>query len=154
MNVALVALLLSAVAITSSSGTTLINCASFTCTPDRCSEPQCPCGTYKDHCGCCDLCYTCPGAQCNLVASRRLHREPQHAFITTVQDERSLGSTLVRRSGHSKLLSDVACELRSRHLQPGHVAHQGSVLVELTRTSAAAVTSATSARVTSATRGS
>uniref|UniRef100_A0A224Z434 Metastriate insulin growth factor binding protein n=1 Tax=Rhipicephalus zambeziensis TaxID=60191 RepID=A0A224Z434_9ACAR len=66
MNVALVALLLSAVAITSSSATTLINCASFTCTPDRCSEPQCPCGTYKDHCGCCDLCYTCPGAQCNL----------------------------------------------------------------------------------------
>ncbi|XP_037523344.1 8.6 kDa transglutaminase substrate-like [Rhipicephalus sanguineus] len=65
MNVALVTLLFSAVAITSSSGTSLLSCSSFTCTPDYCEQRQCPCGSYKDHCGCCDLCYQCPGDQCN-----------------------------------------------------------------------------------------
>ncbi|KAH7942941.1 hypothetical protein HPB52_002716 [Rhipicephalus sanguineus] len=48
------------------SATQLPDCSSFTCTPDICGQSQCPCGTYKDHCDCCDICYKCPGAECNL----------------------------------------------------------------------------------------
>ncbi|KAH7950416.1 hypothetical protein HPB49_023832 [Dermacentor silvarum] len=66
MNAALIALLFVAVAILSVSATSPLNCAAVTCTPGSCRPVECACGTYKDQCGCCDICYKCPGEQCNL----------------------------------------------------------------------------------------
>ncbi|KAH7942942.1 8.6 kDa transglutaminase substrate [Rhipicephalus sanguineus] len=65
MNAAFTALLFVAVVIASSSATSPPNCAAVTCNPDVCPPKQCACGTYKDQCGCCDICYKCPGDQCN-----------------------------------------------------------------------------------------
>ncbi|KAH7950417.1 hypothetical protein HPB49_023833 [Dermacentor silvarum] len=65
MNAALVALLLIAVAIVSVSANQPLNCISATCTPDTCRPVECACGMYKDDCRCCDICYKCPGDQCN-----------------------------------------------------------------------------------------
>ncbi|XP_077489296.1 8.6 kDa transglutaminase substrate-like isoform X1 [Amblyomma americanum] len=42
------------------------NCSQVKCDPGTCPEKQCSCGTYKDFCGCCDICYKCPGEECIL----------------------------------------------------------------------------------------
>ncbi|XP_065308042.2 8.6 kDa transglutaminase substrate-like [Dermacentor albipictus] len=65
MKAALVALLFIAVAALSVTATSIPNCAAVTCTAESCQPVECACGTYKDHCGCCDICYKCPGDQCN-----------------------------------------------------------------------------------------
>ncbi|XP_070379114.1 8.6 kDa transglutaminase substrate-like [Dermacentor albipictus] len=66
MNIALATLLFIAVAITSTSGTSTLNCAKMECSPDTCPKWQCSCGSYKDMCNCCDICYKCPGEECNV----------------------------------------------------------------------------------------
>ncbi|XP_049523372.1 8.6 kDa transglutaminase substrate isoform X10 [Dermacentor silvarum] len=65
MNATLVALLVITVAIVSVSATSPQNCASVTCNPHICRRVECGCGRYSDECGCCDLCYKCPGDPCN-----------------------------------------------------------------------------------------
>ncbi|XP_076325701.1 8.6 kDa transglutaminase substrate-like isoform X1 [Tachypleus tridentatus] len=51
---------------------------------------NCPCGTYKDECGCCDFCIACSGQKCNLLSGQRCEgkqvcRPPLGASFVDVQ---------------------------------------------------------------------
>ncbi|XP_037570823.1 single insulin-like growth factor-binding domain protein-2 [Dermacentor silvarum] len=67
MKVALVSLLFIAIAVVSVSATSPPNCAAVTCDPATCQVFRCRCGSYKDYCGCCDICHTCPGEECTIL---------------------------------------------------------------------------------------
>ncbi|XP_077526653.1 8.6 kDa transglutaminase substrate-like isoform X2 [Haemaphysalis longicornis] len=65
MNAFTVMLLTVAIAIVGVSATSLPDCLPVPCDQSTCSPAECPCGTYKGHCGCCDICYKCANAECN-----------------------------------------------------------------------------------------
>ncbi|KAH7942940.1 8.6 kDa transglutaminase substrate [Rhipicephalus sanguineus] len=65
MNAAFITVLFIASFVFKVSSTLPPNCAEVTCNRDSCSQFDCSCGTYKDLCGCCDLCHKCPDEQCN-----------------------------------------------------------------------------------------
>uniref|UniRef100_A0A023G0S7 Putative secreted protein n=1 Tax=Amblyomma triste TaxID=251400 RepID=A0A023G0S7_AMBTT len=50
--------------ITSVLSTSPPNCANVNCAAVTCNPVNCNCGTYKGSCGCCDVCYKCPGEVC------------------------------------------------------------------------------------------
>ncbi|KFM58514.1 hypothetical protein X975_26526, partial [Stegodyphus mimosarum] len=37
------------------------------CDTGTCQEVSCNCGSYKDECHCCDICYKCEGEVCSIV---------------------------------------------------------------------------------------
>uniref|UniRef100_A0A482ZFR7 U14-Austrotoxin-Ht1a_1 n=1 Tax=Hickmania troglodytes TaxID=489260 RepID=A0A482ZFR7_9ARAC len=39
------------------------------CDPDLCAPTgDCKCESYLDECGCCEICYRCPGEECSHIA--------------------------------------------------------------------------------------
>ncbi|XP_077526164.1 8.6 kDa transglutaminase substrate-like [Haemaphysalis longicornis] len=41
------------------------DCSTKKCYPEECPRIRnCRCGTFKDYCGCCRFCRTCPGGVC------------------------------------------------------------------------------------------
>ncbi|XP_035209452.1 8.6 kDa transglutaminase substrate-like [Stegodyphus dumicola] len=44
---------------------------------NQCDRRMCPpiyncwCGYYMDYCGCCPICYRCPGERCSSIANER-----------------------------------------------------------------------------------
>ncbi|XP_077527687.1 uncharacterized protein LOC144139079 [Haemaphysalis longicornis] len=65
MKLALASLFFVVIAVLSVSATSPLDCSSYTCAEADCKEQTCACGTYKDECGCCDICYKCPDEACN-----------------------------------------------------------------------------------------
>ncbi|CAN7949251.1 unnamed protein product, partial [Ixodes hexagonus] len=43
------------------------NCANVKCDDERCPSVDCPCGSYKGSCGCCDVCFKCANASCVIL---------------------------------------------------------------------------------------
>ncbi|XP_077545113.1 8.6 kDa transglutaminase substrate-like [Haemaphysalis longicornis] len=46
------------------SATSVPNCYGVDCSQAQCAYVECPCGSHKDGCGCCDYCDKCPGEEC------------------------------------------------------------------------------------------
>lgn len=65
MNACVLAILLTAMVIVSVSTTTIPGCSTYSCDHAGCRDVECTCGSYKGRCGCCDICYKCPGEACN-----------------------------------------------------------------------------------------
>uniref|UniRef100_A0A023GBZ7 Putative secreted protein n=1 Tax=Amblyomma triste TaxID=251400 RepID=A0A023GBZ7_AMBTT len=64
MKAALLLLVVLAVAVIGTLATSAPNCAAG-CDQSKCpSAASCKCGTFKDACNCCDVCYKCPGESC------------------------------------------------------------------------------------------
>ncbi|XP_049523363.1 uncharacterized protein LOC119452938 isoform X1 [Dermacentor silvarum] len=89
MKAALIALLFVAVTILIVSATQPLNCAAVTCSPGSCGHVECACGMHKDECGCCDICYKCPGDQCH---SWILDQCATGAFLKTPPSTSSLAT--------------------------------------------------------------
>ncbi|XP_037278321.2 venom protein 302-like [Rhipicephalus microplus] len=53
------------------SATSVPNCQNVNCAEARCQPADCTCGSYKDACGCCDICYKCPGDVCTPLFQER-----------------------------------------------------------------------------------
>ncbi|KAL3256036.1 hypothetical protein MRX96_017242 [Rhipicephalus microplus] len=65
MKAALCLLVVFTIAVIGTLATSQPNCAASPCDPSKCpNTASCKCGTYKDACNCCDVCYKCPGEAC------------------------------------------------------------------------------------------
>ncbi|CAN7976328.1 unnamed protein product [Ixodes persulcatus] len=64
MKLVLLLLVLVTFAAIGAFATSPVKCDSSKCDAAACKKPDCKCGTHKDACDCCEVCYKCPGEQC------------------------------------------------------------------------------------------
>ncbi|KAH6942343.1 hypothetical protein HPB50_003929 [Hyalomma asiaticum] len=84
------------------SGTSPANCAAVTCDPATCQDVQCTCGSYKDQCGCCDVCYKCHNEVCSSLTPDPC-TEGYHCVLDRPDERFDVGTT-----GHCKHRNETA----------------------------------------------